>query len=122
MLGDLSTLYDLNSLALFKQVRQPTILFVINNNGGAIFDMLPVEESVKEQYYRLGHGLDFSQAAAMFNLNYSRPYTWADLNSVLKQAYGRKEATVIEIKVNPNDGSKIYKSLIDQIAGAMIGG
>ena len=58
----------------------------------------------------------------MFNLNYSRPYTWADLNSVLKQAYGRKEATVIEIKVNPNDGSKIYKSLIDQIAGAMIGG
>lgn len=122
MLGDMSALYDLNSLALFKHVRQPTILFVINNNGGAIFDMLPVEDSVKEQYYRLGHGLDFSPAATMFGINYSRPYTWADLNSVLKQAYGRKETTLIEIKVNPNDGSKIYKSLIEQIAGAMIGG
>ncbi|SMB78046.1 2-succinyl-5-enolpyruvyl-6-hydroxy-3-cyclohexene-1-carboxylate synthase [Pasteurella testudinis DSM 23072] len=122
MLGDISALYDLNSLALFKQVRQPTILFVINNNGGAIFDLLPVEESVKDQFYRLGHGLDFSSAAAMFGLSYSRPYTWADLNSVLKQAYGRKEATIIEIKVNPSDGSKTYKSLIEQIAGAVIGG
>ncbi|KGQ71459.1 2-succinyl-5-enolpyruvyl-6-hydroxy-3-cyclohexene-1-carboxylate synthase [Chelonobacter oris] len=121
MIGDISTLYDLNSLALFKQVNQPTILFVINNNGGAIFDMLPVDEKVKEQFYRLGHGLDFSQAAAMFGINYSRPYTWADLTSVLKQAYGRKETTLIEIKVNPSDGSKIYKSLIEQIAGAVIG-
>lgn len=122
MIGDISTLYDLNSLALFKQVKQPTILFVINNNGGAIFDMLPVDAKVKDQFYRLGHGLDFSQAAAMFGINYSRPYTWADLTSVLKQAYGRKEATVIEIKANPNDGSNIYKSLIEQIAGAAIGG
>lgn len=122
MIGDISALYDLNSLALFKQVNQPTILFVINNNGGAIFDMLPVDETVKERFYRLGHGLDFSQAAAIFGINYSRPYTWADLTSVLKQAYGRKETTVIEIKVNPHDGSKIYKLLIEQIAGAEIGG
>ena len=43
MIGDTSTLYDLNSLALFKNVTQPTIIFVINNNGGAIFDMLPVD-------------------------------------------------------------------------------
>ena len=66
MIGDTSTLYDLNSLALFKNVTQPTIIFVINNNGGAIFDMLPVDEEVKEQFYRLPHNGDFSQVAAMF--------------------------------------------------------
>ena len=65
MIGDTSTLYDLNSLALFKNVTQPTIIFVINNNGGAIFDMLPVDEEVKEQFYRLPHNGDFSQVAAM---------------------------------------------------------
>lgn len=121
VLGDTSALYDLNSLALFKSVNQPTIIFIINNNGGAIFDMLPVDEEVKNHFYRMPHHLEFSQAASMFDLKYARPYTWADLGSVLKQAYGRRETTIIEIKVNPSDGSKLYKQLIEQISHAVIG-
>ncbi|MFC0323575.1 2-succinyl-5-enolpyruvyl-6-hydroxy-3-cyclohexene-1-carboxylic-acid synthase [Gallibacterium melopsittaci] len=120
-LGDLSALYDLNSLALLRKVKFPTIIFVINNNGGAIFDMLPVDNEVKDQYYRLPHNLDFSQVATMFELNYSRPYTWADLTSTLKNAYLRKSTTIIEIKVNSTDGSTIYKNLINQISQAVIG-
>ena len=121
MIGDTSTLYDLNSFALFKNVNQPTIIFVINNNGGAIFDMLPVDEEVKEQFYRLPHNSDFSQVAAMFDLKYAHPYTWADLSSVLKQAYARRKTTLIEIKTNPSDGSATYKRLIEQISHAVIG-
>ncbi|QLB12395.1 2-succinyl-5-enolpyruvyl-6-hydroxy-3-cyclohexene-1-carboxylate synthase [Bisgaardia hudsonensis] len=121
MLGDLSALYDLNSFALLKKLDQPTVIFIINNNGGAIFDMLPVDESVKEQYYRMPHNVEFSQVATMFDLKYARPYTWADLSSVLKTAYIRKETTIIEIKVNPSDGSNIYKRLIEQISYAVIG-
>ncbi|EIJ67308.1 2-succinyl-5-enolpyruvyl-6-hydroxy-3-cyclohexene-1-carboxylic-acid synthase [Pasteurella bettyae] len=121
MIGDVSALYDLNSFALFKNVTQPTIIFLINNNGGAIFDMLPVDASVKSDLYRMPHHTEFSQAASMFDLKYARPYTWADLSSVLKQAYARKEATVIEIKVGPTDGSNIYKRLIEQISYAVIG-
>jgi len=102
-------------------VTQPTIIFVINNNGGAIFDMLPVDEEVKEQFYRLPHNGDFSQVAAMFGLKYALPYTWADLSSVLKQAYTRRRATLIEIKTNPSDGSATYKRLIEQISHAVIG-
>ncbi|MBE2893528.1 2-succinyl-5-enolpyruvyl-6-hydroxy-3-cyclohexene-1-carboxylic-acid synthase [Spirabiliibacterium falconis] len=121
MLGDVSALYDLNSLALLRQVPQPTILFVINNNGGAIFDMLNVDQQVKNTLYRMPHGLEFAQAAAMFGLNYQRPYTWADLNSILKQAYARKETTLIEIKSAPSEGSQIYQNLLSQIAKAVIG-
>ncbi|THA09355.1 2-succinyl-5-enolpyruvyl-6-hydroxy-3-cyclohexene-1-carboxylic-acid synthase [Rodentibacter pneumotropicus] len=121
MIGDTSTLYDLNSLALFKNVMQPTIIFVINNNGGAIFDMLPVDDEVKDRFYRLPHNSDFSQIAAMFDIKYAHPYTWADLGSVLKQAYTRRKTTLIEIKTNPNDGSNIYKRLIEQISHAVIG-
>ncbi|TDQ58010.1 2-succinyl-5-enolpyruvyl-6-hydroxy-3-cyclohexene-1-carboxylate synthase [Mesocricetibacter intestinalis] len=121
MIGDLSALYDVNSLALFKKVTQPTILFIINNNGGAIFDMLPVQHEVKNAFYRLPHNTEFSQAASMFDLKYARPYTWADLSSVLKLAYSRKETTLIEIKVGASDGSNIYKRLIEQISHAVIG-
>lgn len=121
LIGDVSALYDINSLALFKKVSQPTILFVINNNGGAIFDMLPVDAEVKSEFYRMPHHTEFSQAASMFDLKYARPYTWADLSSVLKQAYTRKETTLIEIKVGANDGSHLYKRLIEQISHAVVG-
>lgn len=120
VIGDISALHDLNSMALLRQVTQPTILFIINNNGGAIFDMLPVDTQVKDKYYRLSHGLEFSQIATMFGLEYLRPYTWADLGTKLKQAYVRKSATIVEIKVNDQEGSSLYKSLLEQISRASI--
>jgi 2-succinyl-5-enolpyruvyl-6-hydroxy-3-cyclohexene-1-carboxylate synthase len=118
VVGDISALHDLNSLALLSQVQHPSILFIVNNSGGAIFDMLPVSPAVKDPYYRLSHNLEFAQVAAMFGLEYIRPFTWADLKVKLKQAYGRKGVTVVEIKVNENDGSNLYKSLLKQISQA----
>lgn len=120
VIGDISALHDLNSLALLKQINQPTILFIINNNGGAIFDMLPVDKQAKEKFYRLSHNLEFSQVATMFGLEYMRPYTWADLGTKLKQAYVRKGVTLVEIKVNDQEGSNLYKSLLEQISRASI--
>lgn len=121
VIGDVSALHDLNSIALLRQISQPTILFVINNNGGAIFDMLPVEPHAKDKFYRLSHNLEFSQIATMFGLDYLRPYTWADLNTKLKQAYARKGVTIVEIKANDHEGSSLYKSLLDQISQASVG-
>lgn len=120
VVGDISALHDLSSLALLNQVQQPSILFVVNNSGGAIFDMLPVEQRAKDQYYRLSHNLEFGQVATMFGIEYIRPFTWADLRVKLKQAYGRKGVTLVEIKVNESDGSNLYKSLIKQISQAEI--
>lgn len=121
VIGDISALHDLNSIALLRQINQPTLLFVINNNGGAIFDMLPVEPKLKEKFYRLSHNLEFSQIATMFGLEYLRPYTWADLGTKLKQAYTRKGVTIVEIKVNDQEGSSLYKSILEQIPRASFG-
>lgn len=120
VIGDISALHDLNSVALLNKVNQPSILFVINNSGGAIFDMLPVEQQAKDQFYRLSHNYEFSQVATMFGIEYIRPFTWADLKAKLKLAYGRKGVTIVEIKVNEQDGSNLYKSLISQISQAEI--
>ncbi|MDO9647523.1 2-succinyl-5-enolpyruvyl-6-hydroxy-3-cyclohexene-1-carboxylic-acid synthase [Glaesserella parasuis] len=120
VIGDISALHDLNSVSLLRQISQPTILFVINNNGGAIFDMLPVDQKAKDKFYRLSHNLEFSQIATMFGLEYLRPYTWADLATKLKQAYARRGVTIVEIKVNDQEGSSLYKSLIEQISRASI--
>ncbi|QHB16826.1 MULTISPECIES: 2-succinyl-5-enolpyruvyl-6-hydroxy-3-cyclohexene-1-carboxylic-acid synthase [Mannheimia] len=120
VIGDISALHDLNSIALLTQITQPTILFIVNNSGGAIFDMLPVEAKTKNQYYRLAHHFEFAQVATMFGIEYIRPFTWADLKTKLKHAYARKGVTIVEIKVNEHDGSNLYKSLLKQISQAEI--
>ena len=56
----------------------------------------------------------------MFGLEYLRPYTWADLATKLKQAYARKGVTIVEIKVNDQEGSSLYKALLEQISRASI--
>lgn len=120
VVGDISALHDLNSIALLTKINQPTILFVVNNAGGAIFDMLPVDNQAKSKYYRLSHSFEFAQVATMFGIEYIRPFTWADLKTKLKHAYARKGVTIVEIKVNEQDGSNMYKSLLKQISQAEI--
>ncbi|ENE48146.1 thiamine pyrophosphate enzyme, C-terminal TPP binding domain protein, partial [Escherichia coli P0302293.8] len=51
IVGDLSALYDLNALALLRQVSAPLVLIVVNNNGGQIFSLLPTPQSERERFY-----------------------------------------------------------------------
>ncbi|PID51494.1 MAG: 2-succinyl-5-enolpyruvyl-6-hydroxy-3-cyclohexene-1-carboxylic-acid synthase [Pasteurellales bacterium] len=120
IIGDISTLHDLNSIALLRQIHHPTILFVINNGGGAIFDILPVDLKAKRDYYRASHHFEFSQVATMFGIDYVRPFTWADLKTKLTKAYSRKGVTLVEIKVNDQEGSSLYQSIVKQISYAVI--
>ena len=56
LIGDTSFLYDLNSLALLKQLSTAFIIIVLNNDGGSIFNLLPVPTRKKETFinYHMG--------------------------------------------------------------------
>lgn len=75
LLGDISLLHDLNSLPLFSRPGAPCVIVVINNDGGAIFDLLAVPDKQKQDLYQMPHGFEFSHAAAMFDLDYLQPQT-----------------------------------------------
>ncbi|MCV4754670.1 thiamine pyrophosphate-dependent enzyme, partial [Escherichia coli] len=49
IVGDLSALYDLNALALLRQVSAPLVLIVVNNNGGQIFSLLLTPKNERER-------------------------------------------------------------------------
>ena len=49
ILGDLTTLYDLQGMAMAEQVEGRRVLLVINNGGGRIFDRLPRLETMSGQ-------------------------------------------------------------------------
>ena len=118
LLGDLSALHDLNSLALFGKGSQPLVVILLNNDGGSIFRMLPVPtgDRLLETYYCLPHGLHFEHAAAMFGLQYRAPTTLAEFEQNYAQAL-EKGVTLIEIKVPSQEVAEDLKALGNVIRG-----
>lgn len=116
IVGDLSALYDLNALALLRQVPAPFVLIVVNNNGGQIFSLLPTPQSERERFYQMPQNVHFDHAAAMFGLNYHRPENWQALEEALAGAWHTTQATLIELVVNDTDGAQTLQQLLAQVS------
>ncbi|ANB67451.1 2-succinyl-5-enolpyruvyl-6-hydroxy-3-cyclohexene-1-carboxylic-acid synthase [Aeromonas veronii] len=118
LLGDLSALHDLNSLALLSKASRPLVVILLNNDGGSIFRMLPVptEGELLESYYRLPHGLSFEHAAAMFGLAYRAPTTLLEFEQDYCAAL-QHSVTLIEIRVPSEQVADDLKALGVAIRG-----
>ncbi|MFQ2908265.1 2-succinyl-5-enolpyruvyl-6-hydroxy-3-cyclohexene-1-carboxylic-acid synthase [Aeromonas allosaccharophila] len=118
LLGDLSALHDLNSLALLSKASRPLVVILLNNDGGSIFRMLPVptEGVLLESYYRLPHGLSFEHAAAMFGLAYRAPTTLPEFEHDYRAAL-QHGVTLIEIRVPSEQVADDLKALGAAIRG-----
>ncbi|WP_167576633.1 2-succinyl-5-enolpyruvyl-6-hydroxy-3-cyclohexene-1-carboxylic-acid synthase [Aeromonas taiwanensis] len=118
LLGDLSALHDLNSLALLGKGSRPMVVILLNNDGGSIFRMLPVptKDALLETYYCLPHGLHFEHAAAMFGLQYRAPTTLGEFERDYAAAL-QIGVTLIEIKVPSSEVAEDLKALGAAIRG-----
>ncbi len=104
--GDLTTIYDLNSLWFLEQINKTNVhIFVINNGGGKIFDHVKSLEGTPDfimNTIKNSHTLDFSSWAQMWNLDYSLIQNISDLNDL------NSNRSVVEIRPNDNDTYKFW--------------
>ena len=98
VVGDLSALHDLNSLSLAAKSDWPMIIFIVNNRGGHIFDLLPVRETgCFEEYFTTPHTYHFKQAAEMFGIDYYCIETMEDLAESYAAALSSNQSVVLEL-------------------------
>ncbi|QUT16784.1 2-succinyl-5-enolpyruvyl-6-hydroxy-3-cyclohexene-1-carboxylic-acid synthase [Rahnella inusitata] len=114
LLGDISALYDLNALALMRQCSAPTVIIVVNNNGGQIFSLLPTPEAERQQFYCMPQNVDFQHAAAMFGLDYASPTSMTELHDAVTQCWQHGGVKLVELKVNETDGAECLRSLVSE--------
>lgn len=113
MIGDTSALYDLNSLALFTHLTTPVVIIITNNDGGAIFDLLPVPEQQKQALYQMPHGYQFEYAAKQFGLTYQQPNSWSALHAMVKTHFeSGSGAMLVEVMTPSNQASEQIKQLV----------
>jgi len=102
--GDLTFYHDLNGLLAAKRYALQAVMIIINNNGGGIFQRLPVSqfEPPFTDLFRAPHGLTFESAAKMYDIKYSR-IERLNLKKALREALEQKEMVILEI---PSDAEK----------------
>src|SRR5205823_8462346 len=67
LLGDLALLHDLGGLVSAARLRLPLTVLCVNNDGGGIFQFLPIARSADrfEELFATPHGLDLEGAARL---------------------------------------------------------
>lgn len=120
LIGDTSFLYDLNSLALLKQLQQPFIIVVLNNDGGGIFNLLPVPQEHQKDFYQNPHGLTFAKTCEQFSINYSQPTNLSEFKAHYQQALSSKQATLLEVCVNSLVTPEQLQAIKDEVKNAII--
>ncbi len=118
LIGDLSLLHDLNSLALAAKISTPFIIVVLNNDGGAIFNLLPVDDvnGVKESFFQCPHGLNFEGVCDMFSITYIQPKNLKHFEADYLSATRHNRCTLIEIVVPNDQATSRIKQLTQQVA------
>jgi len=115
-IGDTSLLYDLNSLALFTHLSTPVVIVVTNNDGGAIFDMLPVPQAQKQALYQMPHGYNFASAAAQFKLTYVQAQTLSHYQQqVSEHLTSGNGCLLVELQTPPGQAVSQVKEFVRQV-------
>ncbi len=112
VIGDISFLYDLNSLALFKDAKNPIITLILNNKGGGIFSLLPIaKEKEILPYLYTEHKLDFQKSAEQFEIKYEKVFKIEQLKEFYLKALKEKTHYLIEVMIDNEENISIYQKL-----------
>jgi 2-succinyl-5-enolpyruvyl-6-hydroxy-3-cyclohexene-1-carboxylate synthase len=96
LLGDLSSLYDINALSLISENKLPIIPVIFNNHGGGIFSYLPIVHQTThfEKIIATSHGFNFRDLAHGFDLDHIHISSLEEFESFLKS---QAESSLVEI-------------------------
>ena len=103
LIGDISLLHDIGSLAEVRRQNVANLcVVVLNNNGGRIFERLPVTDlaDVAEQLFVAPHGLNFTGIASAFGLGHRLVSEWSGLNGALSDGMGGPPASILEVRTS----------------------
>ncbi|NUN07717.1 MAG: 2-succinyl-5-enolpyruvyl-6-hydroxy-3-cyclohexene-1-carboxylic-acid synthase [Ignavibacteriaceae bacterium] len=118
VIGDLSFLYDISSLIFLKDQKIKLTIIVINNDGGAIFGMLPVRRYEKQylKYFKTSVGLSLRKLLKGFVIPYQSVNTYKAFIPALKKFSKGTGINVIEVKTDSEKSKKLRELIRRQSA------
>jgi 2-succinyl-5-enolpyruvyl-6-hydroxy-3-cyclohexene-1-carboxylate synthase len=115
--GDLALLHDTNGFLINRYLQGSLIIILINNNGGGIFEMLPISEydkSLYEDYFATPQLVDFANLSTTYNVDYKAIDNWQQFPELLVNL-PKKGVHLWEVKTNRKIDSLWLKNTLNII-------
>ncbi len=115
--GDLSFLHDLNALAAAKNYTAGLTVILINNNGGGIFNSLPVskDKSILNEYFLTPHNLNLKKITTSFGVDYKLVKSWEEFSAEIKKSGKKKAVSVLEIKTDAEKSLRLRNKYFTEV-------
>jgi 2-succinyl-5-enolpyruvyl-6-hydroxy-3-cyclohexene-1-carboxylate synthase len=115
--GDLAFYHDLNGLLASKKYDIPLIVVLINNNGGGIFELLPIAEyrDIFSPYFLTPHDLSFEPFVRAYGGQHRRITSWDEFRSGLRHAFEHPKLIVLELVTDAAESTVIRKKYWDEV-------
>ncbi|MCB0323822.1 MAG: 2-succinyl-5-enolpyruvyl-6-hydroxy-3-cyclohexene-1-carboxylic-acid synthase [Bdellovibrionales bacterium] len=107
IIGDQALLHDLTALSLVRGARRPVWIFVLQNHGGAIFNLFPL--GALEPLMVNSHSYSFRDAAALFGIGYSKPDSLDDLVHEFRAAQQAGSSMLFELVTDGKQTVELFR-------------
>jgi len=129
LIGDVALAHDLGGLLAATRLELKLTIVLIDNDGGGIFDFLPVSrasmardaetdggEDLYTRHVATPTGLDFAQAATLYGLEYEAPDTLAALRVALEQALApTAPAMIVHARTDRADNVALHRRVWEAV-------
>lgn len=115
LLGDVTFLHDVGSLAMAATVSNTTVIVVVNNAGGRIFDQLPIAAATitpatYSTFWTTPTSRSLSEIAAGFGVQSCAVDSLSAYARAATEAYARPGVSVIEVTVDPEVSATVRRT------------
>jgi 2-succinyl-5-enolpyruvyl-6-hydroxy-3-cyclohexene-1-carboxylate synthase len=114
--GDLALLHDTNGFLIAPKFKGHLTIILINNNGGGIFEMLPIAEFEPpfEDFFATPQLVNFNNLCLVYPLEYKSIQTWSQLIKSLNPL-PTTGIRVLEVKTNRKSDAKWLKNTLKKL-------
>lgn len=105
LIGDLAFYHDLNGLHNAIKFNIPLTVVLINNNGGGIFESLPISgyKDVFKENFSTPLNVDFKKLVEAYGGNHYKIKSWKDFKERVILSSKNKKLTVLEIQTDAKE-------------------
>jgi 2-succinyl-5-enolpyruvyl-6-hydroxy-3-cyclohexene-1-carboxylate synthase len=126
LIGDVALAHDLGGLIAARRLSLDLTIVLLDNNGGGIFDFLPVAGApadIYDQHIATPTGLDFSLAAQLYGLEHELVGDIPSLRRALERALAERprRSGIIEVRTDRAANVALHRRAWEAVAAALDG-
>jgi 2-succinyl-5-enolpyruvyl-6-hydroxy-3-cyclohexene-1-carboxylate synthase len=138
LIGDVALAYDIGGLLAAKRLDLELTIVLLNNEGGGIFDFLPVagaamahdpgprpagragaSQDTYTHHIATPTGLDFAQMALLYGLAHETVTDVAGFRAALERAIAAPRSAIVEVRTERAENVELHRRVWSAVAGSL---